>query len=364
MAPADATQCPRAPPVCCADPRGPEHEPTPDEHRSPQPPAHATRSPQPAGTDARRARGNARGHPGPMPASRAGRPPRRSGASRSRWSSWPASLLAVLTSWPLVLHLSSRIAPDLGDPVRTAWEIAWVGHAMLHDPLHTLRLQRLLSPPVQPRLLRLAARLRPGGVLRLVAPSPRSSATTCCSCGRGRSASSAPTCSRASSGSAGWEAPPPDVAFAYAPYRVTEAGHLHVISSGGLALGVFLLLRGYRRGSRKLVLAGWLVSAWQVSLGFTLGLQYAYLLLVLALLVLVHWWCGRLTPGAAWRPSEERSRPGPAGASSPARTATPNRRNCADPLARAADPPPAAGRHADRRRRARRRHRLPGASRT
>ena len=38
--------------------------------------------------------------------------------------------------WPLVLHMSSRIAPDLGDPVRTAWQVAWVGHAMLHDPLH------------------------------------------------------------------------------------------------------------------------------------------------------------------------------------------------------------------------------------
>src|SRR5579863_9152389 len=45
-------------------------------------------------------------------------------------------LLAIVTSWPLVLHLPSRIAPDLGDPVRTAWEVAWVGHAMLHDPLH------------------------------------------------------------------------------------------------------------------------------------------------------------------------------------------------------------------------------------
>ena len=60
---------------------------------------------------------------------------------------------------------------------------------------------------------------------------------------------------------------------------MTEAGHFQVISSGGLALALFLLLRGYRRDSRKLVLAGWLVSAWQVSLGFTLGLQYTYLLL-------------------------------------------------------------------------------------
>ena len=62
---------------------------------------------------------------------------------------------------------------------------------------------------------------------------------------------------------------------------MTEAGHLHVISSGGIALALFLLLRGYRRCSRGLVLAGWLVSAWQISLGFTLGLQYCYLLLAL-----------------------------------------------------------------------------------
>ena len=48
----------------------------------------------------------------------------------------PGIALAVLTSWPLVLHLSSRIAPDLGDPIRTAWQVAWVGHALFHDPLH------------------------------------------------------------------------------------------------------------------------------------------------------------------------------------------------------------------------------------
>ena len=87
-------------------------------------------------------------------------------------------------------------------------------------------------------------------------------------------------------------------AFAYAPYRVTEAGHLHVISGGGIPLALFLLLRGYRRGSRGLVIAGWLVAAWQVSLGFTLGLQYSYLLGVLALLAAIWWW-------RAWPTSEK-----------------------------------------------------------
>src|SRR6201987_5529580 len=78
-------------------------------------------------------------------------------------------------------------------------------------------------------------------------------------------------------------------AFAYAPYRVTEAGHLHVISSGGVGLALFLLLRGYRPSSRGLVIAGWLVSAWQISLGFTLGLQFAYLMAVLAVLAAIYW---------------------------------------------------------------------------
>jgi hypothetical protein len=107
-------------------------------------------------------------------------------------------------------------------------------------------------------------------------------------------------------------------AFAYAPYRVTEAGHLHVISSGGIPLALFLLLRGYRRpiGDRpaRLVLAGWLVAAWQISLGFTLGLQFAYLLAVLALIAVVWWW--RPRP----KPTEE---PGSSGRSGRGRTSRP-----------------------------------------
>src|SRR5919107_1250311 len=67
-------------------------------------------------------------------------------------------------------------------------------------------------------------------------------------------------------------------AFAYAPWRLEQEGHMHVISSGGIALALFLLLRGYRRGSGPTIVAGWLVAAWQFSLGFTLGLPFAYLL--------------------------------------------------------------------------------------
>lgn len=204
-------------------------------------------------------------------------------------------LLALLTTWPLILHMPSRIAPDLGDPIRTAWEVAWVGHAMLHNPLHLFDANAFYP---HPRSLAFSDSLLGYGPSALfgsgtVAALVRYNllflfAWSLCFFGAYVLARELGL-GRFGAGAAA-------AAFAYAPYRVTEAGHLHVISSGGLPLALFLLLRGYRRRSRGLVLAGWLVSAWQISLGFTLGMQYAYLLAVLALLAALHWWRGRLTP--------------------------------------------------------------------
>lgn len=65
---------------------------------------------------------------------------------------------------------------------------------------------------------------------------------------------------------------------------------MHIISSGGIPLALFLLLRGYRRGSAKTILAGWLVATWQFSLGFSLGLMLGYLLAAGTLAVAVVWW--------------------------------------------------------------------------
>ncbi|HLM86314.1 MAG TPA: hypothetical protein VK272_09020 [Solirubrobacteraceae bacterium] len=221
-------------------------------------------------------------------------------------------LLAVLTSWPLALHMSSRIAPDLGDPVRTAWQIAWVGHAMLHDPLNIFNSNAFYPHPLS---LAFSDSLLGYGPTAFFGSGTAAAlvrynllflwAWSLCFFGAYMLARELGLGRLGGAGAA--------AAFAYAPYRVTEAGHLHVISSGGLALGLFLLLRGYRRCSRRLVLAGWLLSAWQISLGFTLGLQYSYLLALLALLALVYWWRGRLTPGPAWARAQKRPRARPGG---------------------------------------------------
>jgi hypothetical protein len=213
---------------------------------------------------------------------------------------------ALITTWPLVLHLPSRIAPDLGDPVRTAWEIAWVGHALVHSPLHLWNSNAFYPNPLS---LAFSDSLLGYGPLGAIGSGPVAAlvrynllflfAWALCFVGAWLLARELGV-GRLGAAAAG-------AAFAYAPYRITEAGHLHVISSGGIPLALFLLLRGYRRSSRGLLITGWLVAAWQMSLGFTLGLQFAYLIAVLALLAALWWWSERRKASGAGPPAEPAS---------------------------------------------------------
>jgi hypothetical protein len=227
--------------------------------------------------DTREARGRSGWAPSP-----------RLSAKEILWVIVAGAALAVITSWPLILHMPSRIAPDLGDPVRTAWQVAYVGHAMLHDPLHLFDANVFYPHPLSLAFSDSLLGYGPAGFFgsSTVAALVRYNllflfAWALCFVGAYLLARELGLRKLAAAAAA--------AAFAYAPYRITEAGHLHVISSGGIALALFLLLRGYRRGSLALVIAGWLVSAWQISLGFTLGLQFSYLLAVLTLIAAVHW---------------------------------------------------------------------------
>ncbi len=199
-----------------------------------------------------------------------------------------ALALAVITSWPLVAHLSGRIAPDLGDPLRTAWQVAWEGHALTHSPLRIFQTNAFWPHPDSLAFSDSLLGFAPLGALGsgVTAALVRYNllfllAFALAMLGvylLGRELGLRPVAAAVAG-----------AAFAYAPFRAAEAGHLHVISSGGMALSLFLLLRGYRRGRGRLVLAGWLVGAWQLSLGFTLGLQFSYLLAIVALVALVLW---------------------------------------------------------------------------
>src|SRR3954462_11809423 len=200
-------------------------------------------------------------------------------------------VLALVMNWPLPAHLGSHIGEDLGDPVRTAWQVAWEGHALLHQPLHMYQ-----ANAFWPRHDTLAFSDSLFGYLPAAV------------IGTGVKAAIIRynllflfTYALAFAGAylLGRElglrrlgAVVAGVAFAYAPFKLTMNGHLHVIGSGGIALALFFLVRGYRRGSARLTLIGWLVAPWQLTLGFTLGLQFAYLLGGLAVIAGVLWWRG------------------------------------------------------------------------
>jgi hypothetical protein len=204
----------------------------------------------------------------------------------------PAALgvvLALVMTWPLVVHLRSQIGKDLADPLFQSWQVAWIGHALLHQPLHLF--QANIYWPLRDSLAFSDALVGYAPAALIAQQGPDTAiivynllflfAYALGFLGAYLLAHELGT-GRAGAVAAG-------VAFAYAPWRLAQNGHLQVLSSGGIPLSLFLLVRGYRRQSPRLVFAGWLVATWQMTLGWTLGLQLGYLVGVLAAIAVVVW---------------------------------------------------------------------------
>jgi hypothetical protein len=200
-----------------------------------------------------------------------------------------AIALALAMHWPLPLHMGRDIAQDLGDPLVQAWQVAWDGHALAHQPTRLFQANTFWplrdSLAFSDALVGYApAGLIGSGVHAAVARYDALFlfAYALCFAGAWLLARELGA-GRTGAAVAG-------LAFAYAPWRLEQEGHMHVISSGGIPLALFLLVRGYRRGSATTILAGWLVATWQFSLGFTLGLMLLYLLAAGTLAGAVIWW--------------------------------------------------------------------------
>jgi hypothetical protein len=197
-------------------------------------------------------------------------------------------VLAVAATWPLTLELRSRLPDNLQDPSLTAWQLAWAGHALIHQPLHLFQANAFwpLSHSLaftDPLVGYAPAGLIGSGpgaavarfnLLYLFSSALAFAGTYALAreLGVGRAAAAV----------AG-------IAFAYAPWRLTQSGHLHILSSGGVPLALFLLLRGYRRRSPRTVLGGWVVATWQILVSVSIGLQLAYVLIVLGVLAAAVW---------------------------------------------------------------------------
>ena len=205
--------------------------------------------------------------------------------------------LAVLACVALALYLNRAaladpthtLPHDIWDPSLAAYEIAWDGHALLHNPLGVWQFNAFYPAPyglaysdallgyapfaiigtgpeaavLRYNLLFIAAQalvllggyalarqlgLRPGAAV-LVA-----------------------------------------VAVAVPPWRLAQTGHIQIVSSGGILLALAMLARGHgvrwlRRRDEATpyrpgwIVAGWLVATWQLSIGFGLGIPFLYVLL-------------------------------------------------------------------------------------
>jgi len=213
-------------------------------------------------------------------------PPR----ARLEWIGWLATgaALAVLLTWPLVRHLGTRIPQDTGDPLAQAWFLAWGGHALTTSP--TSLFQGNVSWPAE-RSFAFADSLLGYAPFALVGDGPFAAVVRydlVLLLAYALAFAAAGLLAR----ELGCRVPAAAVtaaAYAWAPWKVTHNGHLNVLSTGGVALTLFLLVSGYRRGRPWQVVAGWAVAAWQLSLGFALGIWFAYLLAVLAAIAVAGW---------------------------------------------------------------------------
>jgi hypothetical protein len=194
-------------------------------------------------------------------------------------------LLSVGMHWAMVARIDS-VTTDSLDRYLQSWQLAWIGHAAKEQPIRMVDSNTFWPLKSSLAFSDFPLGYAPAG---LVGSGPKAAMIR-------YNLVFLFTYAMAFVGSAllakelglSWGASVvAGAAFAFAPWRLAHLNHLHVLSSGGIPLSLFLLLRGYRRAAPKMVFAGWAVATWQLSLGFTLGLQLAYLLAFLGALSIV-----------------------------------------------------------------------------
>jgi hypothetical protein len=246
-------------------------------------------------------RWSAFGPAGEAPPTRAGAFGRRVGRVLSHeWTlaALAALALAVAMTWPTLRHPATTIPQDYWDPSLQAWQMAWSGHILLTDPAQLWHANAFFperwSFAFSDTLLGYApaGMIGEGPVAAIVrynimfvlahALAALGAYALVRQLGAGRLGAAVAA-----------------VSYAYAPWLLAQAGHLHVISNGGIPLMLAMLARGHgwslRHGFRPdrqrpgWALVGWLVAAWQISLGFGTGLPFAYILGLIVVVAALTW---------------------------------------------------------------------------
>ncbi|HEY7150661.1 MAG TPA: hypothetical protein VH391_03180 [Solirubrobacterales bacterium] len=200
-----------------------------------------------------------------------------------------ACLVSVVMTWPLVLHLGQDIPRDLGDPLAESWQLAWGGHALAHQPLHFFDSNQFWPFHNTLAFSDALVGYAPAGLLGSGPHAAVFRYDLVFLFAYALAFFGAYLLARELGLGPGGAAVA-GAAFAFAPFRLEQDGHMQVISSGGIPLALALGVRGYRLRRPGWVVAGAAVAAWQLSIGFTLGLPFAYLLAAGALGAAIVWW--------------------------------------------------------------------------
>jgi hypothetical protein len=196
--------------------------------------------------------------------------------------------VAAAAFWPLPLHLGTHVPKELADPLLQAWQVAWGGHALTSQPLDYFQSNSFYPLKNSLAFSDALVGYSPSGLIGEGVGAALTRYNLLFLLSYAVAGAGAYLLARelglrpAAAGVAA-------AAFAYAPWRLEQSSHLHVIASGGIPLALFLLLRGYRRRAAGTVFAGWAVAAWQLSLGFTFGIPLAYGLALAAVAAAVVW---------------------------------------------------------------------------
>ncbi|MFV2112166.1 hypothetical protein ACFHW0_07460 [Micromonospora sp. LOL_025] len=219
--------------------------------------------------------------------------------------------LAVLMTWPTLRYPRHTLPQDYWDPSLQAWQMAWSGHILLTNPAQLWQSNTFFPESWSFAFSDTLLGYAPAG---MIGTGPEAAvlrynimfvlAHALATLGAYALARQLGA-GRIGSAVAG-------ASFAYAPWLLAQAGHLHVISNGGIPLALAMLARGHgwslRHGYRPerrhdgWVYTGWLVAAWQLSLGFGIGLPFAYFLAGTVLVAAVTWFLRRWVVRPVKRP--------------------------------------------------------------
>jgi hypothetical protein len=189
-------------------------------------------------------------------------------------------VVAVVMTWPTLQYPLYTIPQDTWDPTLQAWQMAWSGHILLTDPTQLWQSNTFYPESWSFAFSDTLLGYAPAGMIGTgpEAAVPRYNIIFVLAHARTASAVGG-------------------AAYAYAPWLLSQAGHLHIVSNGGIPLALAMLAHGhgwslrhgYRPERRSVgwALAGWMVAAWQISLGFGIGLPFIYILAIICLVSFV-----------------------------------------------------------------------------